>query len=309
MRIKTTRSILLMVIASVVLWGTEYTLVGYAVKTISPAWLVAIRMIIASFIITVYVRFKGEKLPPLKNKAWLWYGMMGMIGMTLPFYLIARGEMSIDSGLAAILVGITPLFTVVLAHFFVATERLNVLKSLGFIIGFFGTALLFIPKGFTWPQNFTGQAIDNWQAQLLLLLAALGYATTTILGKRAPQVPASVSANMMLIGAMLSATLGAAFTGAPNFMDNGIPPIKPLLATLALAVGATAFANIIYLRLIQLRGPSLIAKINYMVPIFSVFSGIVFLNEHFSLRSMIALSIILAGLVIVSYGESQGRAR
>lgn len=299
---KTTFPIILMVIASVFFWGTEYTLVGYAVKTIPPAWLVAIRMVIATLIITIYVRMSGNRLPSFKNKAWLWYGTMGMIGMTLPFYLIARGELHIDSGLAAILVGVTPLFTIILAHFFVASERLNTVKSLGFMIGFMGTALLFLPKAFAWS------AIENWEAQLLLLLAALGYSVTTILGKRAPEVPASVGANMMLIGAALSAVIGTALTGAPDFLSNGLPPIRPLLATLALAVGATAFANIIYLRLIQLSGPGLIAKINYMVPIFSVFSGMLFLDEPFSTRSMIALSIIIAGLIIVSYDERLQRA-
>ncbi|PHR57670.1 MAG: hypothetical protein COA43_11680 [Robiginitomaculum sp.] len=292
-------SLAFMVLVTIVLWATEYTLVGYVVKTISPAWIVAIRTLIAACILTFYVYFSGHKLPPFKDKAWLWYGSMGIIGMTIPFYLIARGEIHIDSGIAAILVGVTPLFIILLAHFLIPSERLTLLKTLGFLVGFTGTCLLFLPK------SLSVSLVEHWQAQLLLLLAALGYATTTILGKRAPEIPASIGATIMLIGAAISASICALTTGLPHFLTNGTPPLNPILALLVLSVGATALGNLLYLRLIQISGPSLIAKINYMVPIFSILSGIVFLKEGLNSRTILALFIILAGLIIVRYGENK----
>ncbi|HHL43350.1 MAG TPA: EamA family transporter, partial [Hellea balneolensis] len=122
---------------TLLLWGTEYTLIGFIGEHIAESWQVAIRLVVAAIIMVVIVRLSGDKLPPLNHKAWIWYGIMGVVGMTAPFYLIARGYNSgVDSGLLSILIGVAPLITVFLAHFFIKGEPLTPLKTLGFAIGF-----------------------------------------------------------------------------------------------------------------------------------------------------------------------------
>ena len=159
-----------LIAVTLLLWGTEYTLVGTIdPAAISEAWQVTIRMVFAALLMVIFIYARGYKLPGLTDKSWLFYGTMGFIGMTIPFYLIARGyNAGVDSGLLAILIGVTPLFTVVLAHFFVRSEPLTPLKSLGFLVGFLGVCVLFLPKELTWAL------VDNWQAQALIILAALG---------------------------------------------------------------------------------------------------------------------------------------
>ncbi len=288
----------LLVPITLLVWGTEYTLVGTIdAAIISEAWQVAIRMIFAAMLMVAFVYLRGNKLPSLTNKSWLFYGTMGFIGMTIPFYLIARGyNAGVDSGLISILIGVTPLFTVILAHFFVKSEPLTRLKSLGFFIGFIGVCVLFLPAELSWSL------VDNWQAQALIILAAFGYASTSILGKRAPENPASVGAAMMLIGGAVSALLGA-YLLAGSEMPRTIPPAKIIGALAALTIGATFFGNLLYLRLLQISGPSLIAKINYIVPIVAIISGMVFLRESLHQRYIIALVIILIGLAIARMGE------
>ncbi len=288
----------LLVPATLLLWGTEYTLVGTIdAAIISEAWQVAIRMVFAAALMVGFVYLSGHKLPRLNNKSWLFFGTMGFIGMTIPFYLIARGyNAGVDSGLISILIGVTPLFTVILAHFFVKSEPLTKLKSLGFIIGFLGVCVLFLPTELSWSL------VDNWQAQALIILAAFGYAMTSILGKCAPEQPASVGASLMLIGGAVSAVLGA-YILARSEMPTTIPPAKIIGALAALTIGATFFGNLLYLRLLQISGPSLIAKINYIVPIVAIISGMVFLQESLHSRYIIALVIILIGLAIARMGE------
>ncbi|HFB55546.1 MAG TPA: hypothetical protein ENJ46_06435, partial [Hellea balneolensis] len=183
-----------------------------------------------------------------------------------------------------------------LAHFFVRSEPLTPIKLLGFVVGFCGVVLLFLPKQLGWGL------VENWQAQALIIIAAFGYAATSILGKRAPEQPASVGAALMLIGGAVSALISA-FIFAPDSIPHSWPPLPALLALIGLIIGATFLGNFLYLRLLQLSGPSLIAKINYIVPFIALLSGWMFLHETIGLRTLISLAIIIIGLMIARRGE------
>ena len=280
---------------TVILWGTAYTLIGYIVDYMSPAWLVAVRVTIAAVVLTGYALLRGHRFPPLRDPVWRWYWVIGFFGMTFPFYLSAKGQMSIDSGLTAVIAGVMPLITIVLAHFFIKGEHLSWRKGLGFLIGFAGIVFLFIPIPLKW------NLVDTWQAQGLILIMAFSYALVTIIVKRAPKTPASVGAAMMLISASIMALAWAFSTGIPETR----PPNSALLAIVFLALGGTGVAQILYLRIIEVKGPSFIAKMVYVVPIFSIISGIIFLDEPFSWRSILALMVIFAGLLIARAGEKK----
>ncbi len=275
-------------IVTVLIWGTAYTLIAVIVPYLSPAWLVAVRTSLAAIILISYAHWRGHRLPPLTSKLWLWYALMGFIGMTLPFFLTASGQKQIDSGLTSILAGTMPLITLVLAHFFIPGERMSGRKTLGFVIGFLGIIMLFLP----WPPSL--RLVAHWQAQLLILGTSFCYAILTIIAKRAPHLPASLGAAMMIGSAAVFSLIWALVEGAPKTL----PPAKALWALLALAIGATGLAQILYLRLIQLKGPGFVARLVYLVPVVSVIAGIVFLEEPFSWRIVAAMLIIFAGLAI-----------
>ncbi len=287
-----TSNLAILVPLTLLLWGTEYTLVGTITPHMAESWQVVIRMLAAAILMVVFVYASGNHLPALRSKSWWWYGLMGFVGMTIPFWLIAKSYSAhVDSGLISILIGITPLFTVVLAHFFIPSEPLTKMKSLGFIIGFIGICVLFLP-------DHIGLALaKNWQAQLLVVLAAFGYALTSILGKRAPEQPASVGAALMLIGGAVSAVLCALWLDFDT-IPKTLPSTRIIAALIALTLGATFLGNLLYLRLLQLSGPSLIAKINYVVPLVALVSGAIFLREQIQPRALIALAIISLGLWI-----------
>lgn len=277
----------------IVVWGTAYTMIGFAVDSISPAWIAASRTVTAALFLIIYVFLRGRRFPPLRDPAWRWYTALGFFGIAGPFYLIARGQVHVDSGLAGILAGFMPLITIALAHFLVKGEQLNLRKSLGFLMGFVGLIILFL------PDTNSLELVSNWRSQALIVLAATCYAIATIIAKKAPEVPASVGAAMMVIMGALFCLILALMTGLPSTL----PPVSAMLAILGLALGSTCIANILFLRLIQETGPSFVARINYLVPLCSVGAGIIFLGEGFQIRTAIALVVIIAGLIIAGSGD------
>jgi len=287
-------------LAIILIWGTAYTLVGFIVDSISPAWMVAVRTTIAAFVLITYALLRGHKFPSLRDSVWRWYGVIGFVGMALPFYLSAHGQIVVDSGLTSILAGVMPLMTIVLAHFFIQGERLTARKTLGFFIGFAGIVYLFLPT----PVNgsFKWEMVQDWQSQGLILLTALCYATLTIIAKRAPEIAPSLGAAIMVITAAILSVIYALTTGLPQTM----PPRSALIALLALSLGATAIAQILYLRLIQISGPSLVAKLVYLVPVASIIAGIIYLDEVFSWRLVGAMLVIFIGLLIARSDKKPG---
>ena len=281
----------------VFIWSTAYTLMYYTVYSggFPAEWIPAARTTLPAIAIIMYVFIRGFSLPPLKDSRWLWFGLMGFLGMTAPFYLLAKGNAhGVESGLSSILTnGVTPLITIVLAHFLVKAERLSWRKSIGFIIGFIGVVFLFLPENLSW------KLISNWQAQSFILLVALSYSLAAIVAKRAPDTPASVGAAIMLITAALTALAIALPHGLPHGEYSG----GVLLALFALSILSTGVSDILYLRVIQMSGPSMIAKINYLVPVFALIFGIVFLKEDFSWRAIAAMMIIITGLLIARNDE------
>jgi drug/metabolite transporter (DMT)-like permease len=271
----------------IILWGTAFTMISVGVAYISPMWLVVLRCLIAAGLVIAYVYMSGEKLPGLSDRGWLWYGALGFTGIVFPFFLTATGQLKVDSGISAILVGAMPIMTIILAHFF-ANEPLNWRKTLGFLIGFFGIVLLFLPD----DLNFG--LVKHWPYQLLLIAAAFCYAGTTVAVKRAPQTSSKVSAAMMLIAAALFALIGGLIEGIPAW------PIATQAWAMAagLGIGSTAIGTILYLYFIERCGPSAVAKVNYFPPVAAVITGVWILKEPFTLRIAAAFIIILAGVII-----------
>lgn len=277
----------------ILIWGSAFTLVGAAVRTLSPEWLVSYRMIIGAALIVTYSRLIGHRLPPLKDVRWLWYTVIAITGTSLPFLLLATSQKTVDSGLAAILVGTMPLITILLAHVF-TTEKLTSMKLIGFLIGFVGIVILFLPK------DLTLSLVSDWKAQLLILLGSFSYAATTIIASRSPDTPSPLAAAMMLImGAGLS-TIWAALTSGPPPMPDKIA----LYATIGLGLGSTGIATITYLWVIDMVGPSVLARINYFVPACSVVLGVIFLGEALDWRIFVALFVIFVGVIISNMGRS-----
>lgn len=276
----------------ILIWGSAFTLVGAAVRTLSPEWLVGYRMIIGAAFVLTYSRLIGHRLPPLRDVRWIWYAAIAVTGASLPFLLLAIGQKSVDSGLTAILVGTMPLMTILLAHVF-TTEKLTRIKLFGFLLGFLGIIILFLPK------DLSFSLVSDWKAQLIILLAAFSYAATTIIASRSPETPSPVAASMMLmIGAVLSTIWALISVGPPP-----IPEKVALYSAIGLGFGSTGIATITYLWVIDVAGPSVMARINYFIPVCSVILGVIYLQEALDWRIFVALFVIFVGVIISNMGK------
>jgi len=274
-------------ITLILVWGSAFTMVDVAVISLSPIWLVASRIALAAVLVTAYIYFKGLRLPKLSDVRWRWYAVIGTTGMVLPFFLIGEGQKTIDSGISAILVGAMPLITIILAHFF-TDERITPMKLIGFIIGFCGIIVLFLPK------DFSLSLVSDWKAQVFVLMAAFCYGMTTVTAKRAPQTNSEVGAAMMLICGAVIAMVWALVEGIPATPPD---PIAYWMV-LGLAVGSTGIATIMYLHMIDVKGPTTLAAINYFVPVASVLFGVWLLDEKITLQVVLAFITIIIGVII-----------
>jgi len=271
----------------VLIWGAAYTMIGVGVKHMSPIWLVAYRLVIGATLVTGFAFSRGQRFPKLSDPRWRWYLMLGITGSVLPFFLISTGQVKVDSGISAIIVGAMPIMTIVLAHFF-ADERLTPMKMLGFFVGFMGIVILFL------PEDLSFALIGDWKAQLLIVGGAACYAFTTVFAKRVPKPQSAIGASMMLIWAALIGVVAALFTGLPEQS----PAMVGHLMAWGLGIGSTGIATVLYLWVIEKTGPTMLAKINYFTPVVSVICGVWILSEPFTWRVAISFLIIVLGIVI-----------
>ncbi|HET7082105.1 MAG TPA: DMT family transporter, partial [Candidatus Limnocylindria bacterium] len=123
------------------IWGSSFMWIKIGVQELDPATLVAYRISLGALAMLLYVRLTGEKLPrTVRELAPM--AALGMIGTALPFFLITWGEQYIDSGTAAVLNSLTPIFSLILAGTILRTESVTLVRVLGLVTGFAGAALL-----------------------------------------------------------------------------------------------------------------------------------------------------------------------
>ncbi|MDP7242040.1 MAG: DMT family transporter, partial [Rhodospirillales bacterium] len=121
------------------IWSSPFVFIKIGVETVPPLTMTVGRVVLASFVLYAFLRLRRQTLPG-GGRLWGMFLGLAVLGNALPFTLIAWGEERIDSGLAAILMAVMPLATVILTHFFTRDERAGVLKVLGVTIGLAGVA-------------------------------------------------------------------------------------------------------------------------------------------------------------------------
>lgn len=136
-----------MLVALSLLWGGSFFFIGIAVKELPPVTIVTLRVSMAAVALLIVCRIMGLHLPR-QWAVWRAFFGMGLLNNIIPFCLIVWGQTHIASGLASILNATTPLFTVIVAHFLTADEKMTGNKLAGVLIGFVGVATMIGPAAF-----------------------------------------------------------------------------------------------------------------------------------------------------------------
>ena len=284
----------LLLFALVAMWGSAFMMTGIAVRGFTPPTLVAIRLVIAAILLGGLVLLSGRAFPA-SRRFWLSSLAISLAGNCVPFWLISFGQQRIDSGLAGILMGIMPLTTMLLAHFFVRGERLNGTKAGGFLLGFVGLIVLIGPDALLQLRG-EGTALIY---QLAVLGGAVCYAINAIVARhRPPADPLVAAAGVMLMGSLVMLPIGG--PAAPEQLASA--PAVPFAAMIALALIATAIATVVFLKLVAAAGPSFTSFINYLIPVWALLMGMIFLGEEPQPTTLVALVLILAGIGLSEIG-------
>jgi drug/metabolite transporter (DMT)-like permease len=276
----------MMLFALVATWGSAFALNEVALRAMPPLTMVAGRLVIAAIVLLAVNAWQGHSLwLPLRR--WGYFIVLAVIGNCIPFFLITWGQLSIDSGLTGILMAIIPLLTLLLAHFAHRSERITLYKFTGFAVGFGGIVLLVGPEAL---RNLGGA---SFIAQLAVLGGAACYAINVVI------TPFNKVHNTMLtttIVVLLSALIMLPIALVQHPLEDLQVTSDSILAVLVLGVFGTALPQLIFYRLVASAGPTFYALINYMIPVWAVMTGVLFLQESPEWSAYAALALILSGV-------------
>ena len=294
--IKINRSSWLMIAALGVIWGATFPVIELALQGITPFWLASARIGLATVLTLGVWRFRGTRLfeRPLNKSELLNLLIVGALSSALPFMLISWGQQYVTAGFTGISMASAALMVLPLAHFLIAGEQLSWRKTLGFVVGFVGIVILIGGNAF----ETTGTRLET-PGRFAVLGAAGCYAISSVFMRRLPAVdPIGLSGVLLVIGAMIVVPAAVLVEGVPPVPDG-----KTLFWLAVLGLIPTAGANLLRVQLIRTAGPTFMSLTNYMVPLWAVFMGWLFLSEDLPGSLIWALLLILGGVGLSQYGS------
>lgn len=284
------------------IWGSSFLFIRIGVEQLTTFQVVFIRTGIAAIGLNIVAYIRGKRLPTD------WKGIrdlliLGVVNTVFPFVLITWGEKSIESSLAAILQGTAALFTMVVAHFAFADERMTLRKIVGLIIGFLGVVIL--ASRSTEGEVVASDATRHLLGQLAIVAASFCYALGGTYSRKAIQnriEPIIAAAGAMTVTAIISGILTyvAPLLGGPT--PTPLDSLTPRVAGAMLALGLvnTFVAYIIFYALIPALGAARTSMVTYVIPAVGLLLGAIFLGEAVDIRLLIGAALIMGSIGIVN---------
>jgi len=275
------------------IWGSSFLWIKIAVQEVGPFRLVAFRLLFGVIGLLIAGRLTRQPLR-LSRKQLPSYLLLALVNTALPFTLISWGETRIDSGMASVLNGTVPLFTLVIAHFWLQDERITLPRTLGLLIGFGGVAIL-VGQNFDLGSLLEGSALG----QLAVLAASASYATgLTLTRKRFRGQPPIAQATLVVLFSDLMLWVGALAFESPL----RLPSLSlTWVALLWLGFLGTGLAYLLYFYLINEWGSTRTSVVTYTMPVIGVILGVVFLDESLSVSLILAVGLVLTGIGFVNW--------
>ncbi|MDP3708644.1 MAG: DMT family transporter [Polaromonas sp.] len=270
------------------IWGSSFLFMRIGALEFGPLPTAAVRVTIAALFLLPLVWLRGL-LPELK-KHWRRTFFIGLLNSGIPFACFSFALLSISTGLSAILNATVPMFGALIAWAWL-NDKLNASRLLGLLIGFAGVALLAWDKA-SFKPDASGVA-PGW-AVLACLLACVCYGISASYTKRyLSGLPPLVTA----AGSQIGATLGLAVP-ALWLWPARMPGTSAWLALLAVGVVCTGLAYIVFFRLIENAGPPRALSVTFLVPVFAVLYGVVFLGEAVTPWMVGCAAVIVCGTAL-----------
>ena len=269
------------------IWASAFFNIKIATYSFGPITIAFFRIFLGAIPVVLLCLAKRIKIEAF-SKDWLWFASIGFINLVIPFFLIAYGVQKVQSNLAAILMATTPLSATILAHFFTENEKFNWLKSVGILIGFFGIVFLFSDKILINDENIF-YALSILLGSTFYVIG--GILTLRISNKRNENVTASI-----LIWGSIIVFPVAMYFEQPWTLS---PRLDSMIALLYLGVFPTGVAWLLRFNILKNNGLIFQSQVAYLIPIFGVILGFLFLNELITSKVLVSLSLVILGIYLV----------
>jgi len=275
------------------IWSSAFFNIKIATYSYGPVTIAFLRTFFGAIPVVGLCLVKKIKIEAF-SKDWYWFAAIGMINLVIPFFLIAYGVQKVQSNLAAILMASTPLSATVLAHFFTDNEKINLTKIFGVLVGFSGIVFLFSDNILINESNFT--------SALLILIGSTFYVVGGLLTiKISNKKNENVTASILIWGTIFLIPI-TIFTEKPWNLN---PSIDSTISLIYLGVVATGLAWLLRFRILKTNGLVFQAQVAYLIPIFGIILGYIFLKELITPKVLISVAAVIIGIYLVKKSNSK----
>ncbi len=286
-----------------VVWGSTYLGIAIAVETIPPFLMASVRFLTAGLILLTWSIARGGRAFVLPTRReWRDSAIVGTLLLGGGMGFVAFGEQTVPSGIAALLIGMMPLWVAVLGRVFLG-ERLPRMAIVGIVAGFVGVAILVGPSAFGGPG-----ALDPLGLGMICLAPLAWSAGSLFASHRAslPKRPLVATGVQMVLGATVLAVMGA-LTGEFMILDIGAISDESLIALAYLLVMGSLVAFTVYGWMLRVAPLPLVSTYAYVNPVIAVILGAIVLGETIDGRTVVAGAVIVfaVALIVTARGPMQ----
>ena len=268
------------------LWGASFLFMRIGGPEFGPVALVEVRVAVAALFLLPILLLRGDFSELRAN--WGRIAVLGALNSALPFVLFTYSTLYITGGFSAIINATAPLWTALIAWAWLS-HRLNASQALGLIIGFAGVYLL------VWDKVSLTLS-DTLLAILAATFASFSYGVAANMTIRYAR---GIKSLVLATGSQLAAAVLVLPGAIVTWPDE---PVSALAwgAVIVMGVASTGLAYILYFRLIANLGPSKAIAVTYLVPVFAMIFGAVFIAETVTLTMIAACAVIFFGTALAT---------
>ncbi|MGK7907067.1 MAG: DMT family transporter [Synechococcus sp.] len=268
------------------LWGASFLLMRMAAPVLGPVWLIEMRVLLAGLVLLPMLA-RWNLLSELRKhvRALL---VVGGINSALPFVLYAFASVSLPAGFTSVLNATAPLFGTIVAAIWLR-DRVTPVQLVGLGLGFVGVVILVGWQGIAMTPAIGLSVVAGLGAAMMYAIAA----------PFIKQYLAGVSPLVVTTGSQLSAAL-LLLPVLPLTVPAQVPPWNIVAYAIALSLFSTAFAYLLYFRLIQRVGSTKALTVTYLIPVFAMVWGAIVLQETVTLAMVLGCGLVLLGTAIAN---------
>ncbi|PTD93580.1 EamA family transporter [archaeon SCG-AAA382B04] len=283
------KNLILFVLLSIA-WGSAFNAIKIGLNYFPPVLFASLRYILAGAIMITYATLVTQRILPKNYNEFLQILVAGFFMITVYHTLLFIGELRVESGIASIIVSMSPVLTTGFARVILPKERLDKVGLIGLGVGFLGILLLLSPS--------SGDIFSIDLFRIMILLAAASFAIGSVLTRflDSDLEIEAMEAWSMIIGALFMLVISYSIN-EPLLSIN--ISINALLALSYLALFSSSIGFLIYFNLLQDLGPIEVNLVSYSAPIVATIIGILFLDEEIRIISGIALLMIFLGFFLL----------